>query len=265
MHGLSAVDEHNGRGSLGKPIAASNQSSSQAEYLCWTRMQVEAGQALESIVARKEIERQAGDGLFFWGVGNAPSTAINALARLKIAVPLIFSVMKSKPKAADVAPSRVVAWTAYIDRFGKRQELPEHAVVTSRGDSPSRVKTHHYALMCYSNRALRITHGTPFHVDAYRNASASGGKVGASQVTALLKPNGECSGEAGYEVNLSASLTDSYWVKLVEPIDVPVHKLALLDRADGMRPSCWINLARDIKAASLEKPVHPRLEDRVLI
>ena len=39
------------------------------------RMQAEAGQRLETIIARKEIERQAGEGLFLWGVGSAPSRA----------------------------------------------------------------------------------------------------------------------------------------------------------------------------------------------
>ena len=159
----------------------------------------------------------------------------------------------------------MVAWTAFIDRHGKKQELPEHAVVTSRGDSPSRVKTHHYALMCHSDKTLRITRGTPFHVDAYRNASAAGGKVGASQVTALLKPSGESSGEAGYEINLSASLADSYWVKLIDPVEVPPYKLALLDSADDLRQSCWMKLARDIKTKGAKTSVHRQLEDRVLI
>ena len=88
MHGLSAVDEHSSGQLRNELDVVSSHRIAQPEYLCWTRMQVEAGQALESIIARKEIERRAGGGLFFWGVGNAPSTAINALARLEIAIPL---------------------------------------------------------------------------------------------------------------------------------------------------------------------------------
>jgi len=265
MHGSTSLSKQSVRRIADNTNLSSISDILCTEYLCWTRMQVEAGQALETIVGRKEVERQAGNGLFFWGVGNAPSTAINALARLGIAIPLIFSVMKSKPKAMDVAPSRIVAWTAFIDRYGKKRLLPNHAVVTSRGDSPSRVKTHHYALMCHSDQPLRISRGTPFHVDAYRNASASGGKVGASQVTALLKPTGECVGDAGYEINLSASLTDSYWVKLVDPVEVSRSKLTMLDQADGLQPKCWNKLAQEIKAGQPKKTEYGRLEERLLI
>ena len=48
------------------------------DMVCWTRMQAESGQNIEVIIARKELERRTGGGLFFWGVGNAP------IARSKI-------------------------------------------------------------------------------------------------------------------------------------------------------------------------------------
>lgn len=38
--------------------------------VCWSRMQAEAGQSLDAIVRRKELEREANGGLFLWGVGN---------------------------------------------------------------------------------------------------------------------------------------------------------------------------------------------------
>lgn len=265
MHGKSSSAYERGKRCAGEAGIDADLSESASEYLCWTRMQVEAGQALETIVARKEIERQAGEGVFFWGVGNAPSTAINALARMEIAIPLIFSVMKSKPKPADVAPSKVVAWTSFIDCYGRKQTLPEHAVVTSRGHSPSRIKTHHYALMCRSNQPLHLAQGPPFHVEAYRNASATGGKVGASQVTALLKRTSEPAQEAGYEVNLSASLTDSYWVKLVDPVEVSPGKLAMLDEADTLQPKCWRELARAIRVEGRKRMDDSLAKEQVLI
>lgn len=77
----------------------------QEDFVCWTKMQAEAGQPIETIVARKELERQAGDGMFMWGVGNAPALLINTLARLEQRVPVVFSLMKTKPKAVDLAPS----------------------------------------------------------------------------------------------------------------------------------------------------------------
>jgi hypothetical protein len=51
------------------------------ELICWTRMQSEAGQQLDAIMSRKELERRAGGGIFFWGVGNPPPRIINELAR----------------------------------------------------------------------------------------------------------------------------------------------------------------------------------------
>jgi hypothetical protein len=72
---------------------------SPSEILCWSRMQAEAGQELAAIMARKELERLAGDGLFFWGIGNAPSRAVGQLARVGHEIDVVFSVMKSRPKA----------------------------------------------------------------------------------------------------------------------------------------------------------------------
>lgn len=73
------------------------------EYVCWSRMQAEAGQQIETIVSRKELERRAGNGSFMWGVGNPPAIITGALARAKVPVHVIFSMMKSRPKAVDVA------------------------------------------------------------------------------------------------------------------------------------------------------------------
>src|SRR5262249_50913447 len=105
------------------------------EYVCWSRMQAEAGQTLESIVARKERERRAGNGVFFWGVGNAPASMSRDLARAEIPVRVIFSIMKSRPKRIDSNPSKVVVWRRYVDANGVARDLPPHAMVTSRAHS----------------------------------------------------------------------------------------------------------------------------------
>src|ERR1700722_16707363 len=104
-------------------------------YLCWTRMQAEAGQSLERILMRKEEERKCGDGLFLWGVGNAPSRLVPALARLRSEIPAVFSVMRSKPKAVDTTPGCLLAWTRYVDAFGIVRDLPDWSIVTSRGET----------------------------------------------------------------------------------------------------------------------------------
>jgi hypothetical protein len=201
------------------------------EYVCWSRMQTEAGQTLEGIIARKEMERRAGNGLFFWGVGNAPALMINALARLGQPVPVIFSVMKSRPKAIDVAPSRTLAWRCYIDAYGSERPLPPHVIVTSRGDSASGAKRAHYALMCHSDDPLVIARGRRFDPAAFRNAGGTGAPVGYSQVTALLKRVGVESSSSDYEANITAWLTDSYWVRLTKPVELDAARLAVLSSA----------------------------------
>lgn len=218
-------------------------------YVCWSRIQAEAGQRLEAIIARKEHERRAGNGLFVWGVGNAPSTAINALARLEVPVPVVFSAMKSKPKMEDVAPSRIVVWRQYIDKSGIERPLPRSAIVTSRGDSARGVKTRHYALMCYSDSSLTLTRGNPFDPSAFRNVGGTGAPVGASQVTALLRQVAEPTGSPGYEANIIAWLTDGYWVRLSDPKELGVGAIAEISDFEGDSDQ-WLELVTRVLGKS---------------
>lgn len=222
-------------------------------FLCWSRMQAEAGQGLEAIVARKELERKAGEGVFLWGVGNAPSVAISALARLREPVPVVFSIMKTRPKKVDVAPSRVVAWRGYIDAEGVERDLPANSIVTSRGDSAKGAKRAHYALMCRSGEELSLASGEAFDVNAYRNASGKGAPVGASQVTALLRRVTEPSEKTDYEANLKADLDGSYWVRLIDPVDVPSRLLKRLAEAEHLDIEEWLRLAQEIRGSGSRK------------
>ncbi len=208
-------------------------------------MQAEAGQALETIVARKERERVACNGLFMWGVGNAPATSINALARLGTSVPVIFSIMKSKPKVADLVPARIVAWRSYVDQFGVLRDMPDGVLVTSRGDSASGEKTRHYALICRSEVPLSIRRGTAFDPNAYRNVGGASGPVGASQVTALLRQVAEPGELSDYEANIVASLTDGYWVRLVDPVALAADQGRLISEFVG-DSSDWNEFVRDL-------------------
>ena len=219
------------------------------DYICWTRMQSEAGQELCKILQRKENERVGGDGVFFWGVGNAPSKLISALSRLRRDVPMYFSIMKSKPKIADSAPSSVVIWRRFVDLHGIERPLPSSALVTSRGNSGSgSVKTKHFALVCRSDRKLELSYGTPFDHRMYRNAGPTGGQIGASQVTALLsRDRAAASAMAHYEINLEAKLTGSYWVRLSDPMPLSDTQLALYNRADEASASDWVDLVSDLR------------------
>jgi hypothetical protein len=221
------------------------------DYVCWSRMQAEAGQGLQAIVARKEVERRVGNGLFMWGVGNAPAVAANALARIGARIPVVFSVMKSRPKTADANPSATVAWRRYFDLSGLERPLPANVIVTSRRDSAKGPKRAHFALMCMSSAPLVIERGTSFDVSAYRNAGGSGAPVGASQVTALLRRSAEDLGRSDYEVNLRAWLTGSYWVKLSDPVEVEAslsERLAAISDVAG--DAEWLRIASDIRGVA---------------
>jgi hypothetical protein len=43
------------------------------EQICfvWSKVNNNAGETIDDIVKRKEAERVAGDGLFYWGIGNS--------------------------------------------------------------------------------------------------------------------------------------------------------------------------------------------------
>lgn len=218
-----------------------------AEYVCWSRIQAEAGQSLEAILARKECERNAGNGLFFWGVGNAPAVIINDLARKKREIPVVFSIMKSKAKRIDTSPTRIVIWRQYFDGEGVVRPLPKHVLVTSRGDTSNGEKKSHYALICRSNIPLRLEYGAEFNHHAYCNAGGTGAPIGASQVTALLKPTGKPSKEAEYEINLHATLSGRYWVRLADPLELSEEKLIRLSRCEDLSVDKWSDFVSHLR------------------
>lgn len=212
-------------------------------------MQAEAGQLLNQIVVRKELERQAGGGIFTWGVGNAPALAARTLSRLRTPVQVVFSIMKSKPKLIDVAPVRTLVWRSYLDADGVERPLPPASLVTSRADSARGTKSAHYALMCSSNEPLRLEIATAgFDPAAFRNVGGTRSPVGASQVTALLVRVQADGATPEYRVNMSAKLAGGYWVKLTNPIEQPVARLSLLDEVnEEMLAGDWVQLVTELR------------------
>jgi len=225
---------------------------SKSDYIVWTRMQSEAGQNLSDIVDRKEREREAGKGIFFWGVGNAPSKMINALARTKVDISVVFSRMKSPPKDVDQKPATIVLWKNFIDCEGRLRELPPHTLITSRGETKSRRKRVHYALQCFSAKPLKIAeNGKTFDPLIFRNAGGTGAPVGNSQVTSLLLPaeNAKFDCNSAYSVNMQSTLTGSYWVKLVDPIPLPLGTSQLVDCSSVDRED-WLTYVQEIRLAA---------------
>lgn len=187
-------------------------------YFCWTRFGTEAAQEVSQIIARKEQERQASNGVFLWGIGNPVGPSIPELLRVSGCPEVLFSSIKSAPKSIDVNPPAVVAWTEGFGLNGKPFELPEGSLVTSRFDpnSPKRV---HYALVCHSDAPLELcSDGASVHLRALRNLVTQR-PLGCSQVTAVVE-HSEChpGDSEGYRIAMRARLVDPYFIRLHHPI-----------------------------------------------
>jgi hypothetical protein len=156
----------------------------------WSKMQTEAGERLEWIVARKDAERIAGNAEFWWGIGNSLGRAAQEAAAVDGGLPVLFSQMLSRPKKIDTTPAQVFLWTAYEDAPGVIRHIPPHVIVTSRGG-----KSRHYALVCHSAVPLVLADYGPF--DVRRCLTPAGRVPAAQQVTALLTGDFQTGHDAG--------------------------------------------------------------------
>lgn len=233
-----------------KEIAVELLNPELTDVVCWTRMHAESGQDIQSIIARKDVERRAGGGLFFWGVGNPPSRAIRGLASKADTIDVVFSIMKTKPKRRDSAPSGILAWRTYFDVNGVETPIPPHVLVTSRMENSTGMKKVHYALMCQSHDELCLSNKRPFDPSAYRNVGDAGRPISPSQVTALAVRICAESPVSDYRINLRARLTGSYWVKLGRPCVISENGFAALNRAAAFAPDVdtkdWVEVVSQV-------------------
>jgi hypothetical protein len=192
------------------------------DCFCWTRFGTEAGQAIAHILQRKERERAANGGLFIWGIGNAVGPSIRELVRRTARPEVLFSPIRSSPKAQDVEPPAVAAWTLGETLDGSIYRMPEYSLVTSRYD-PDAPRDAHYALVCFSNQPLIAEEPVatvPF--GALKNLR-TGRPIGASQVTAVVlrEEVTEQNSGRGYAVTIRAELAYPYFVRLRRPVILP--------------------------------------------
>lgn len=195
-------------------------------------MGTEAGQPLEAILRRKELERRAGGGLFAWGIGNSlgVNTKLAQQEMQRNEVDVLFTPMRSAAKHIDVEPSQVLIWLNYLNENGEPIRLPNHMVVTSRGNlAQAGGKRSHYALICNSRHDITIAaNGGVIDANKARNF-ASLNPLGASQVTAVVRYQSISDElpEKSYPVTFRAELHGAGFVRLVSPV-VLDEKLALL-------------------------------------
>ncbi len=194
------------------------------KHFCWTRFGTEAGEKIDSILARKELERQATGGLFLWGIGNSVGPAIRDLIRLEERPMVLFSPMRSKPKTIDVAPSGLTVWSEALDLDGRDWPIPEGVKVTSRqGSETGRTKRSHYALVCRSSSPLSTLDLASLRYEELVNLQSKN-KLGASQVTAVVEQLAQSAADCTiYPVAFMAELVFPYFVKLSRPLDSEVQ------------------------------------------
>jgi hypothetical protein len=178
---------------------------------CWTRFGTEAGERIDEIIRRKEIERRACGGRFFWGIGNAVGPGVGELVRQTAKPVVVFSPISGRPRPRDVTPTSVVRWLAAETPSGDHFELPPAVRITSRAGS-----RYHYALVCACDEPLRLEERGRVDFGTLRNLR-SGNPLGASQVTAVVQRVATPGGRS-YPVAMTATLVAPYVVRLVDPV-----------------------------------------------
>ncbi|MBY3413130.1 hypothetical protein V7796_12405 [Rhizobium laguerreae] len=221
--------------------------SASPRFVCWTKMQAEAGQDLFDIFRRKEYERKAGDGVFFWGIGSPLDfSRLGSSDR----VDLVFSTMLSAPKSEDKNPESVLVWRKYLTANGREVDLPPHALLMSRATTKLGPKKRHYALVCYSERELTLSDEGEFDPAVYRNAGPNGGRVGFSQVTSLLERTAETETPSRYRINFRAELRRPFLVKLCDPVLLEPEDRRRVDDHRASGSGSWLRFATQIRAGS---------------
>lgn len=82
----------------------------------WTKIGAEAGESVSDIIARKESERTAGGGTFWWGVGTSLGPALRVEAQCaRGTIPILFCEMLGRPQRHDVSPASTVRWARWRD------------------------------------------------------------------------------------------------------------------------------------------------------
>ena len=186
------------------------------EVFVWTRFGTEAGQRIEEIIERKELERRANEGVFLWGIGNNIAPSLPTLLRSGKTPMVAFSPIKSKPRAVDQSPGQVAVWRRATTPTGAPFDLPSASIVTSRFANG---KSKHFALVCRSDQPLALTSTCEaLHFESLVNAK-SGSSLGFSQVTAVVKSSKNSAvKQSSYDAAIQRELAAPFIATLYDPI-----------------------------------------------
>ena len=216
---------------------------------CWTRIGDEAGESVERIVRRKELERQATGGLFTWGIGNGLGEGIRSLVELQERPQVLFSPIRSAAADIDRNPDGLLLWLDVV-ASGSLSPLPTASWVTSRNKTAKGApKLAHYALFCRSHHPLTTADVGTLHFRQLRNLKSLR-PVGFSQVTAVVSRVDVTEGpELDYPVVLSARLASPFFGRLATPVPLDPDDARRIDEiADFGNAELWLQGVAALKA-----------------
>jgi hypothetical protein len=220
----------------------------------WTKIEAEAGQSIKQILNRKELERQASDGTFWWGIGESKIAKVQSLVANERSPAVLFSQMRSPAHSRDSNPEGVLLWEVYRSANGE-EPLPRHVIVTSRAvrDDDGNLKRHHYALVCASSTVLGLTGGGTLNTGALQNTGTRN-PIGDSQITSVVEQRNVTSEGKVYEIKMRATLADPYCVKLITPENLKPRELTARERQllkdvclDGKTIEDWKALTKQLR------------------
>lgn len=206
------------------------------QHFVWSVYGEDASEPLTDILIRKEAERVAGNGEFWWGL----DTALGGVASVATAndglLPVIFSARQPTTNASDFSACVWNGWES--TEGGNSGALPNHVLITSAYD-PRNEGSPHYALVCRCSSQL-LLRDYVFNPARCRQVK-SGIPPAYSQRAALLK--GEMVHARGsYTKGFAAELVAPWYVKLTDNRLLTSGDLAairLFDPADD-----WLGLVR---------------------
>jgi hypothetical protein len=224
----------------------------------WTKIAADAGQSLDLIRKRKDLEQQSG-GTFWWGIGESKSKKIGLLLAIDPCPVVFFSKMRSHAHPRDSRPSTVALWETY-EAAGGQAPLPPHVIVTSRGhDRKGNRKSRHYALVCKNPAGLLHGGGGDLDAATLCNFGHDGKPVGSSQITAVVDQvvNRRPMPSLPYPITASATLVAPYAVRLGAPRTLSPAELKLLDEvsAEGKSSNDWMAVVKHLRRSTQSQTV----------
>jgi hypothetical protein len=200
---------------------------------CWTRIGLESGEHLPTVVLRKEWERRLGGGRFLWGIGQSLGTSAQVAAHRTGSLLALFSPASGRSRPLKGKLEEVLLWNAWIDNNGQVRPLPPDAFITSRALLPSgQPRKHYYALVCSSPTELSIGSSVKVYPEHLRHVSTlkvPGSSLSAAVVDCIGR-DGELNGKS-YPVALAVELEAPYFVRLAEPVLLRPRELAPISKA----------------------------------